>query len=77
MIKQRPNIDEAIAEVISAAGYTTLAAEWRTRPDDRGEIIRMVTKMLQTDSRFKGKGHAEKFTRLVAWRHAIKSHAAA
>lgn len=68
--KRRPTINEAIAEVIHATGYHTLAKEWMTRPEYRSEILQAVCKIMDRDFPHR----AAKFRQLVQWRHAIQSH---
>jgi hypothetical protein len=58
-------VNDAIVEAIKAAGFDTLAAEWRTRPVDRPRIARMVTRFLATDRAFAGTDMGERFNRLV------------
>jgi hypothetical protein len=55
---------DAVAEVIRATGFTTLADEFLMRPADRERIVRMMTNILRRDGKTKEAG---RFNQLATW----------
>jgi hypothetical protein len=61
-----PTIEEleAVAAVIKAIGFDTLAAEFIARPDDRERIVRMATNIMRRDGKMTEAG---RFNQLATW----------
>lgn len=55
---------EAVAAVIHAAGFHTMAREYVSRPTDRAAIVRAMTKNIRND-RTLGPDMANNFARLA------------